>query len=159
MVSWDLPWPEIESVSPALAGRFFTTDPPGKPPNCGIFFKIWDYQTILPASWETYCMQVKKQWLEPDMEQQAGLKLEKEYVKAIYYHPAYLTYMYNTSHEMLGWMKHKLESRLLGEISTTSNMQMIYFNLGSKWRGTKEVIDEGERGEWKIWLKTQHSKN
>ena len=71
-------------------------------------------------------MQVKKQWLETDMEQQAGLKLEKEYVKAIYCHPAYLTYIYNTSHEMLGWMKHKLGSRLLGEISTTSDMQMIY---------------------------------
>ena len=76
-------------------------------------------------------MQVKKQWLETDMQQQAGLKLEKEYVKAIYCHPAYLTYIYNTSHEMLGWMKLKLGSRLLGEISTTSDMQMIYSN-GSK---------------------------
>jgi len=62
-------------------------------------------------------MQVKKQQLEPDMEQGTGPKLGKEYVKAVYCHPAYLTYMQSTSWEMLGWMKHKLESRLLGEIS------------------------------------------
>ena len=70
-------------------------------------------------------MQVRKQQLELDMEQQTGSKLGKEYVKAVYYHPAYLTYMQSTSCEMLGWMKHKLESRLLGEISITSDMQMI----------------------------------
>ena len=64
-------------------------------------------------------MQVKKQQLEPDIEQWTGSKLEKEYVKAVYCHPAYLTYMQSTSCEMLGWMKHKLESRLLGEISIT----------------------------------------
>ena len=69
-------------------------------------------------------MQVKKQQLELDMEQQTGSKLGKEYVKAVYYHPAYLTYMQSTSYEVLGLMTHKLESRLLGEISTTSDMQM-----------------------------------
>ena len=69
-------------------------------------------------------MQVKKQQLEPDMEQWTGSKLWKEYVKAVYCHPAYLTYMQGTSWEMLGWMKHKLESRLQGEISITSDMQM-----------------------------------
>ena len=69
-------------------------------------------------------MQVKKQQLELDMEQQTGSRLGKEYVKAVYCHPAYLTYMQSTSCEMLGWMKHKLESRLLGEISITSDMQM-----------------------------------
>ena len=69
-------------------------------------------------------MQVKKQQLELDMEQQTGSKLGKEYIKAIYCHPAYLTYMQSTSSEMLDWMKHKLESRLLGEISITSYMQM-----------------------------------
>ena len=68
-------------------------------------------------------MQVKKQELELDMEQQAGSKLEKECVKAVYCHPAYLTYMQGTSCEMLGWMKHKLESSLLGEISVISDMQ------------------------------------
>ena len=69
-------------------------------------------------------MQVRKQQLELDMEQQTDSKLGKEYVKAVYCHPAYLTYMQSTSCEMLGWMKHKLESRLQGEISTTSDMQM-----------------------------------
>ena len=69
-------------------------------------------------------MQVKKQQLEPDMERQTGSKLGKEYVKAVYCHPAYLTYMQNTSCEMPDWMKHKLESRLPGEISITSDMQM-----------------------------------
>ena len=69
-------------------------------------------------------MQVKKQQLEPDMEQQTGSKLGKEYVKAVYCHPAYLTYMQSTSCEMPGWMKHKLESRLPGEMAITSDMQM-----------------------------------
>ena len=69
-------------------------------------------------------MQVKKQQLELDMKHQTGSKLGKEYVKAIYCHPAYLTYMQSTSCKMLGWMKHKLESRLLGELSITSDMQM-----------------------------------
>ena len=69
-------------------------------------------------------MQVKKQELELDMEQQTGSRLEKEYVKAVYCHPAYLTSMQSTSWEMLGWQKHKLESRLLGEISITLDMQM-----------------------------------
>ena len=69
-------------------------------------------------------MQFKKQRLELDMEQQNGSKLEKEYVKAVYCHPAYLTYKQSTSCEMPGWMKHKLESRLPGEISITSDTQM-----------------------------------
>ena len=62
------------------------------------------------------CMQVKKQQLELDMEQQTGSKSGKEYLKAVYCHPAYLTYTQSTRWEMLGWKKHKLESRLLGEI-------------------------------------------
>ena len=79
--------------------------------NCGKFFKRWEYQTTLPASWEI-CKQVKKQQLDPDMEQWTGSKLGKEYIKAVYCHPAYLTYTQSTSCEMLGWMNHKLESRL-----------------------------------------------
>ena len=70
-------------------------------------------------------MQVKKQQLEMDMEQQTGSKSGKEYVKAVYCHPAYLTFMQSTSHEMPGWVKHKLESRFLGKISITSDTQMI----------------------------------
>ena len=81
----------------------------------GKFFKRWEYQTTLPGSWET-CMQVKKQQLELDMEKQTGSKSGKEYVKAVYCHPAYLTYMENTSYKMPGWMKHKLELRLPREI-------------------------------------------
>ena len=69
-------------------------------------------------------MQTKKQQLEQEMEQRTGSKLGKEYVKAVYCHPAYLTSMQSTSCEMLGWMEHRLESRLLGEISITSDMQM-----------------------------------
>ena len=68
-------------------------------------------------------MQVRKQQLELDMEQQTGSKQEKEYFKAVYCHPAYVTYMQSTSREMPGWMKHKLESRFQGEISVTSDMQ------------------------------------
>ena len=96
------------------------------------FLKRWEYQTTWPPSWEI-CMQVKKQQLEPDMKQQTGSKLGKEYIKAVYCHPAYLTSMQSTSWEMLGWRKHKLESRLLREISITSDMQMT----PSLWRKVK----------------------
>ena len=94
------------SQSPSLCGRPLLTrastrgaqtlkDRSGSV-SCGKFLKSWEYQTTLPASWET-CMQVKKQQLEPDMEQWTGSKLGKEYVKAVYRHPAYLTYMQSTS--------------------------------------------------------------
>ena len=76
--------------------------------------KKWEYQT-LPVSWEI-CMQVKKQQLEPDIEQRTGSKLQKEYIKAVYCHPVYLTYMQSTSCEIPEWMKHKLESRMQREI-------------------------------------------
>ena len=91
--------------------------------NHGKFFKRREYQTTLPAFWDV-CMQVKKQQLEQNMEQQTGSKSGKEHVKAVYCHPAYLTYMQSTSCKMPDWMKHKLESRFLGEISVTSDMQM-----------------------------------
>ena len=74
-------------------------------------------------------MQVRKQQLELDMEQQTGSKSGKEYIKAIYCHPAYLTYMENTSCKMLGWMTHKLESRLLGEMSISSNINNLRCDL------------------------------
>ena len=153
------------------------------------FFKRWEYQTTWPASWEI-CMQVRKQQLELDMEQQTGSKSGKAYIKAVYCHPAYLTYMQeekgttedemagwhhwldghesewtpgagdgqgglaccdswghkesdmterlnwneqSTLWEMLGWMKHKLESRFPGEISITSDMQMT----PSLWKKVK----------------------
>ena len=80
------------------------------------------------------------------MEQQTGSKSGKEYVKAIYCHLAYLTYMQSTSCDLLGWMKFKLESRLPGEISTASDVNMTPFN-DRKQRGTKEPLDASERGE------------
>ena len=83
--------------------------------NCGKFLRC-EYQATLPASWET-CMQVKKQQLELDLEEHIGSKLGKGYVKAVFCHPAYLTSMKGTLWEMLDWMKQKLESTLLGEIS------------------------------------------
>ena len=95
---------------------------------CGKFFRRWEYQTTLPASWET-CKQVKKQKLETDIEQLTGSKLGKEFVKAVYCHSAYLTYMQSTSCKMPGWMKHKLESRLTGEILIISDMQMSVQSL------------------------------
>ena len=91
-------------------------------------------------------MQVKKQQLELDMGHKTGSKLGKEYVKAVYCHPVNLIYMQSTSCEMPGWMKHKLESRFLGEISITSDMQMIP-PYGRKQRRTKEPLDKSERGE------------
>ena len=91
-------------------------------------------------------MQVKKQQLEPDMEQWTGSKLGKEYVKAVYYHPTYLTSMQTTSGEMPNWKKHKLESRLLGEISITSDMQMTS-PLWQKVKRNKKPLDGSDRGE------------
>ena len=88
--------------------------------NCEKFWKRWEYQATWPASWEIY-IQVKEQQLKLDMEQQTGSNLGKEYIKVVYCHPAYLTYMQSISCEMLGWIKHKLESPLLGEIAITSD--------------------------------------
>ena len=92
-------------------------------PQTGKFFQRWEYQTTWPASWEI-CMQVKKQQLELDMEQWTGSRLGKEYVKVAYCHSAYSTYIQRTSCKMPGWMEHRLESRLSGGISITSDMQM-----------------------------------
>ena len=91
-------------------------------------------------------MQVRKQQLELDMEQQTDSKSRKEYIKAVYCHPTYLTYMQSTSCEISGWMKHRLETRLPGEISITSDMQMTS-PLWQKARRDKESFDESERGE------------
>ena len=89
-------------------------------------------------------MQVKKQQLEQNMDQRTGSKLGKECDKAVYCHPAYLTSMQNTSCEMPGWMKHKLESRLPGEISITSDMHMILKTLLMK------VKEQSEKAGFKL---------
>ena len=108
---------------------------------CGKFWKRWEYQTTWPASWES-CTQFKKQQLELDMEQQTGSKLGKEYIKAVYCHPAYLTSMLSTSCEMLGWMTHRLDQYFW------ENYQQLqictgYHPNGKNWTGTKEPLGEG----------------
>ena len=126
--------------------------------NCGKFLNRQEYKTTWPASWEI-CMQVKKQQLELDMEQQqTGSKLGKEYVKAVSCHPAYLIYTHSTSCKMSGWLKHKLESWLPEEISITSDMLRTPC-YGRKQRRTKEPFDESESQEWKSWVNTQHWEN
>ena len=111
----------IEKAREVQKNIYFCFADYSKAINSGKFWKTWEYQTTWPVSWET-CMQVRKQQLELDMEQQTGFKSGNEYIKAVYSHPAYLTYMQSTSWETLGWKKHKLESRLPGEISITSDM-------------------------------------
>ena len=95
-------------------------------------------------------MQVKKQLLEPDMEQQTGSKLGKGSIKSLYCHPVYLTYMQSTSCEMLGWIKHKLESRLSGEISITQGMQIT----SPLWQKSKSLLmkvkEESEKASLKL---------
>ena len=95
-------------------------------------------------------MQVKKQQLEPDLEQQTGSKLGKKYILFIC-HPVYLTYVQSTSCEMLHWMKHKLESRLLGEISLTSDMQMTPHMAESK--ELKSLLMKVKKESEKVGLK------
>ena len=97
-------------------------------------------------------MQVRKQQLELNMEQQTGSKQEKEYVKAVYCHPAYLTYMQSTSWETLGWRKHKLESRFLGEISITLDMQLTLL-YGRSEEELKSLLMKVKEESEKVGLK------
>src|SRR5574337_726648 len=103
-------------------------------------------------------MQIKKQQLELDMEQQTGSKSGKEYVKAVYCHPAYLTYMQSISGEMLGWMKHKLKSRLPGR-----NINNLRYaddtTLMAESKELKSLLMKGKEEMEKSRLKTQHSEN
>ena len=98
-------------------------------------------------------MQIRKQQLELDMEYQTGSKSGKEYVKAVYRHPAYLTYMQSTSCEMLGWMKHKLESRLPAEISITSDMPMIPPLMAESEEELKSLLMKVKEESEKVGLK------
>ena len=101
-------------------------------------------------------MQVRKQQSESDMEQPTGSKLGNGYIKALYCHPAYWTYMQSTSWEMPGWMEVQAGISIAGRNTISSDMQMTP-PYGRKQKGTKEPLDESEGGEWKSWL-TQHSK-
>ena len=124
--------------------------------DCVYHNKLWK---ILKRDWNTrppYLPAEKpvsrsRNKLEQDMEQWTGCKLGKEHIKAIYCNPVYLTYMQSTSCEMLGWMKHKLESRLLGEISVTSDMQMtppLWQNIENYDR----LYFLGLQSHWRWWL-------
>ena len=104
-------------------------------------------------------MQVKKQQLELDMEQHTGSKLGKEYVKAVYHHLAYLTYMQSTSWETLGWMKHNLESRLPGEISIISRYADDTTLMAESEEELKSLLMKVKEEREKSWCKTQHSEN
>ena len=95
-------------------------------------------------------MQVRKQQLELDIEQQTGSKSGKEYIKAVYCHPAYLTYMQSASWEILGWMKHKLESRLSGEISIT--LDANYITLMAEGKELKSLLMKVKEESEKVGL-------
>ena len=110
--------------------------------NCGRFFRRWKYHISLPASWET-CMQAKKQQLELDMEQWTSSKLGKEYVKALYFHPACLIYMQSWAGWFTSWNQDCQEKYQQPQICRW------YQSNGWKWKGTKKSLDEGKRGEWK----------
>ena len=100
----------------------------------------------------------KKQQLGLGIEKWIGSKLGNEYDQAVYCHLADLSYMQSTSCKMFDWMKVKLESTLLGEIPVYQICRW-HHSYGKKQRGTNEPLDEGEKGDWKSWLKAQHPKN
>ena len=125
--------------------------------NCGKFWKRWEYQTTWTASWEI-CVEVRKQqnwtWnnrLAPNRERSTS----RLYIVTLQSIP----YKQSASWETLGWRKHKLESRLLGEISITSDICRWHHPCGTKWRRTKEPLDESERREWESCLKAKPSEN
>ena len=113
----------------------------------GKFWKRWEYQITWPASWEI-SMQVRKQELELDMEQQTGAKSGKGYVKFVCCHPAHLTYMQSTSWEMLGKAQAgiKIAGRNINNLRYADGTTLM---AESEWRGTKKPLDESERREYK----------
>ena len=118
---------------------------------CEKFLKRWEYQTTLPAFWETW-MQAKKQHLELDMKQWTGSKLGKKYISAVYCHPAYLTSMQSTLCKMPGWRKLKLM-----KIARRNNSNLRYADGTILMAGSEEEVeslDECEREDWKGWPKT-----
>ena len=117
---------------------------------CGKFWKRWEYQITWPSSWEI-CVQVRKQQLELDMEQQTGSKSGKEYIKAVYCHPAYLNYMQSVSWETLGWKKHKFESRFSGEIAITSDM--THMHMAESKEELKSLLMKVKEESEKVGLK------
>ena len=129
--------------------------------NYGKFLKKWEYQSTWYSLPQETCL-LRNLYAGKEATIRTGHGTTDWFLirKGVHQgcHPAYLNYMQSTSCEMLGWMKHKLDSRLPGEISITSDVQMTP-PYGRKRRKTNEPLDENERGEWKIWPKTQHSEN
>ena len=124
--------------------------------NCGKFLKWWDYQTTLLATWET-CFQVRKQQLEPDVEQWIGSKLGKEYIKAVYCHPAYLIYMQSTS-----WECRLIEAQAgikiaKGNINNLRHSDVTTL-MAKREEKLKSLLMKVKEEGWKNWLKTQHSR-
>ena len=114
--------------------------------------KRWEYQTILTASWET-CTWVKKQQLEPFMEQLIGSGLRREHDRAVCCHSVCLTYLLSTSWGMPGWTSSKLDR---WEKYQQTNICVWYHSKGRKQRGTEAPLDEGEGGEWESQLKIKY---
>ena len=122
----------------------------------GKFLKMWECQSTLPASWET-CMQVKKQQLPLDMEQWTGSKLGKEYLKGVYCHPAYLIII--RVHHVKCWAGWSSSwNQDCWEKYQQPQICRCHHLNGRKQKGTKEPLDEGERGEWKSWLNSTFKK-
>ena len=117
------------------------------PENYGKFLKRWEYQTILPVSWEIY-MQVKEQQLEPYMQHLTGSKSGKEYVRAVHCHLAYLTYKFRVHHVkcQTGWSTNW--NKDCREKYQQPQICRWYHSNDKKWRGANEPLDEAERGEW-----------
>ena len=129
--------------------------------NCGKFWKRWEYQTTLSASWKT-CLYVKKQQLEPHLEQWIGSKLEKEYAKAVYCHPAYLTYMQCTVYGMPGWMKQAFWMKARIRIARGNINNLRYADdttlMAKSEEELKRLLLQAKRRVEKL-AKTQHSEN
>ena len=125
--------------------------------NCGKFLKRWEYHIISRTSWET-CLQVKKQQLEPDMEQWTGSKLGQECVKAVYCYPTYLTeYIMPNARVDEAQAAIKIAQRNINNPRYANDTTLMAESEEAFW--ANEPLDEGDRREWKSWLKTQHSKN
>ena len=123
--------------------------------NCGKFLKRWEYQTTLPASWEI-CNQSKKQQLDLNVVQWTGSKLGKEYIKAVYCHPAYLTYAESSSGKMPGWMKHKAGIKIAGRGINNLRYADDTTLLAEREEELKSLL---KVKQGKSLFKTQRSKN
>ena len=125
--------------------------------------KLWKILKEMGVSDHLTCLlrnlYVGQEAAELDIEQWTGSKLGKEYIKAVYGYSAYFTYMQSTSWETLDWMKHKLESRLLGRNINHLRYADDTTLMAESEEELKSLLIKSERGEWKSWLKTQHSEN